>query len=143
MPTRLSPSTAWVIQIKAGTKAVGALGATTALGLGAATASFEGFTIPTGLIEVGPWGLLIGVVAFIFYGVFRGWIIPKPHYDTLMARAIAAEDVNSKMAERLMKLTETNSVQARTIDTQAAVGDTVTKLVDAIQSSRAPSGGSA
>lgn len=116
-------------------------GAGAVLAVGTAV-SVDGFTIPTGLHEAGPWALLVGVVAFIFYGVFRGWIIPKPHYDTLMARALAAEDVNDKMAERLMKLTETNSVQARTIDTQAAVGDTVTKLVDAIQSSRT-SGGSA
>lgn len=141
MPTRLSPTTAPAAQIKRGAKAVGALGAVAALG--AASISAEGFTLPTGLIEVGPWGLLVSVVAFIFYGVFRGWIIPKPHYDTLMARALAAEDVNEKMAERLMKLTETNSVQARTIDTQAQVGTTVTKLVDAIQGSRAPHGGSA
>jgi hypothetical protein len=103
----------------------------------------EGFGIPTNLIDAGPWGLLVGVVAFIFYGVFRGWIVPKPHYDTLMARALAAEAANEKLSERAAKLTETNSVQARTIDTQAAVGDTVTKLVDAIQNARATPGGSA
>lgn len=109
----------------------------------AASITVDGIGIPTGLIEAGPWGLLVGVVAFIFLGVFRGWIIPKPHYDTLMARALAAEAANEKLSERAAKLTETNSVQARTIDTQAAVGDTVTKLVDAIQATRAPTGGSA
>ncbi|HEX9228846.1 MAG TPA: hypothetical protein VF885_19770 [Arthrobacter sp.] len=103
----------------------------------------EQIVLPTGLIDAGPWGLLVSVVAFIFLGVFRGWIIPKPHYDTLMARALAAEAANEKLSERAAKLTETNSVQAHTIDTQAAVGDTVTKLVEAIQSSRAPTGGSA
>ena len=108
-----------------------------------ASIAVEGFGIPTNLIDAGPWGLLVGVVAFIFYGVFRGWIIPKPHYDTLMARALAAEAANEKLSERAMKLTETNALQARTIDTQTAVGDTVTKLVDAIQSARTTPGGSA
>lgn len=122
-------------------KPVVVLGATAAATVTAV--AVDGFTLPTGLIDAGPWALLVSVVAFIFYGVFRGWIVPKPHYDTLMARALAAEDVNDKMAERLMKLTETNALQARTIDTQAAVGDTVTKLVNAIQATRTSSGGSA
>lgn len=110
---------------------------------GATGIAVEGMVIPTGLHEAGPWALLVGVVAFIFYGVFRGWIIPKPHYDTLMARALAAEAANEKLSDRAAKLIDTNSVQARTIDTQAAVGDTVTKLVDAIQNARTISGGSA
>jgi hypothetical protein len=115
---------------------------TPVIGAMQAALAVDGFTIPTNLIDAGPWGLLVGVVAFIFYGVFRGWIVPKPHYDTLMARALAAEAANEKLSERAAKLTETNSVQARTIDTQAAVGDTVSKLVDAIQAARITSGGS-
>lgn len=103
----------------------------------------SGWVLPTGLLEVGPWGLLVGVVAFIFYGVFRGWIIPKPHYDTLMARAIAAEAANEKLSERAAKLTDTNSVMARAIENQSSVGETVTKLVNAIQEARTTAGGSA
>lgn len=110
-------------------------------GVGATAAAIDGFTIPTGLLEVGPWGLLVGVVAFIFYGVFRGWIVPKPHYDTLMARALAAEAANEKLSERAMKLTETNAVQARTIEKQTAVGDTVIKVMGAIQEAREHAGG--
>lgn len=98
------------------------------------TASLSGFTFPTGLIDAGPWGLLVGVVAFVFYGVFRGWIIPRPHYDTLMARAIAAEAANTKLAE-------TNAVQAETILKNTAVGDTVIKVMGAIQDARESAGG--
>jgi hypothetical protein len=103
--------------------------------------SIDGFSLPTGLIDAGPWGLLVGVVAFIFYGVFRGWIIPKPHYDTLMARALAAEAANEKLAENYTKLSETNQVQARTIEKQTAVGDTVAKVMGAIQEARLTAGG--
>lgn len=101
----------------------------------------DSWTIPTGLVDVGPWGLLVGVVAFIFYGVFKGWIIPKPHYDTLMARALAAEEANAKLSERAAKLTETNSVQASTIDKQAAASDTITRVMSAIQEARITAGG--
>lgn len=94
----------------------------------------ENLVIPIGLIDAGPWGLLVGVVAFIFYGVFRGWIIPKPHYDTLMARALAAEAANTKLAE-------TNGVQAETILKNTAVGDTVIRVMSAIQDARESSGG--
>lgn len=94
----------------------------------------DAWVIPTGLVEVGPWGLLVGVVAFIFYGVFKGWIIPKPHYDTLMARALAAEAA-------LTKVTETNGVQADTILKNTAVGDTVIRVMGAIQDARENTGG--
>jgi hypothetical protein len=99
--------------------AVGAMGVT---GLG-------GFVLPTGLADAGPWALLVSVVAFIFYGVFRGWIVPKPHYDTLLERALAAEAA-------LNKVTETNGVQADTILKSTAVGDTVIRVMGAIQDAR-------
>jgi hypothetical protein len=89
----------------------------------------DGWVIPTGLVEVGPWGLLVGVVAFIFYGVFKGWIIPKPHYDTLMARALAAEAANERLSSNNADLT-----QAALKNT--AVGDTVEKLIVALQDAR-------
>jgi hypothetical protein len=89
----------------------------------------EGFGIPTNLIDAGPWGLLVGVVAFIFYGVFRGWIVPKPHYDTLMARTLAAEAA-------LAKVTDTNGVLADANLKNTAVGDTVIRVMTAIQDAR-------
>jgi hypothetical protein len=101
-----------------------------ALGVGAVGATtLEGFGIPTGLHEVGPWALLVGVVAFIFYGVFRGWIIPKPHYDTLMARALAAEASNEKLLTN-------NTTLAQAALQNTAVGDTVEKFVGALQDAR-------
>lgn len=103
----------------------------------------EGWSIPTHLVEVGPWGLLVGVVAFIFYGVFKGWIIPKPHYDALMARALAAEAANEKLSERASRLTETNAVQASTIEKTTVVGETVQRVMTAIQEARINSGGPA
>jgi hypothetical protein len=96
--------------------------------------TIEGWSIQTGLLEAGPWALLVGVVAFIFYGVFKGWIIPKPHYDTLLARAIAAETA-------LAKVTDTNGVQADTILKNTAVGDTVIRVMGAIQDARENAGG--
>lgn len=107
----------------------------------------EAWAIPTGLIDVGPWGLLVGVVAFIFYGVVKGWLVPKSQHDAMVAsaiaRAVAAEAANERLSERAAKLTETNNIQARAIDAQASVGDTVTKLVNAIQDARTMAGGSA
>lgn len=94
----------------------------------------EQMILPVGLIDAGPWGLLVAVVAFIFYGVFRGWIVPKPHYDTLMARTLAAEAAN-------IKLSETNAIQADTILKNTAVGDTVIRVMGAIQDARETAGG--
>lgn len=97
----------------------------------------EGWIFQTGLHEIGPWGLLVAFGVFIVIGIARGWLVPKTLHDQMLAsaeaRAVAAEAAISRLNERASKLTETNSVQARTIETQAAVGDTVTKLVDAIQ----------
>lgn len=114
-------------------KVVNTLGVFTTITVVAAVV-LNGSPIPTGLIDAGPWGLLVGVVAFVFLGIFRGWIIPRPHYDTLMARAIAAEAANTKLAE-------TNAVQAETILKNTAVGDTVIKVMGAIQDARESAGG--
>jgi len=99
----------------------------------ATSIAIDGFGIPTNLIDAGPWGITVGVVAFIFYGVFRGWIIPKPHYDTLMARTLAAEAA-------LAKVTETNGVLADANLKNTAVGDTVIRVMTAIQDARQDSG---
>lgn len=89
----------------------------------------EQWPLPINLVEVGPWGLLVSVVAFIFVGVVKGWIIPKPHYDTLMARALAAEAANERLSKNNSDLT-----QAALKNT--AVGETVEKLVVALQDAR-------
>ena len=99
----------------------------------AGAVTLDGMTIPTGLIDAGPWALLVGVVAFIFYGVFKGWIIPKPHYDTLMARALAAEESNKTLMANNTDLTQ--AALKNTI-----VGDTVERLVTAIQDTRQKAG---
>jgi hypothetical protein len=96
--------------------------------------SVDSVALPTGLIDAGPWGLLVAVVAFIFLGVFRGWIVPKPHYDTLMERALAAEAA-------LAKVTETNGVLADANLKNTAVGDTVIRVMGAIQDARENAGG--
>jgi hypothetical protein len=111
---------------------VAVLGAGAALAVGAEVAIGE-VTIPTGLHEAGPWALLVGVVAFIFYGVFRGWIIPKPHYDTLMARALAAEASNKQLLANNTDLSQA-ALKA------TVVGETVEKLVHAIQEPRQKAG---
>ena len=89
----------------------------------------DAWVIPTGLVEVGPWGLLVGVVAFMFYGVFRGWVIVKLHYDTLLARAVAAEAANERLSEN-------NKVLAEAALKTTAVGDTVEKFIAAMQDAR-------
>lgn len=101
-----------------------------------------GISINTGLIEAGPWALLVGVVAFLFMGLFRGWVIVKLHYDTLLLRCEAAEAANVKLSERAALLTETNAVQARTIEKNAAVGETVNRVMNAIQEARITAGDS-
>lgn len=97
----------------------------------------EGWIFQTGLHEIGPWGLLVSVVAFIFIGVVRGWLVPKTQHDALvasvMARATVAEAAVDRLKDRADKLTETNNILAQATAKNAAVGDTVEKLVDAIQ----------
>lgn len=122
-------------------KAVAIVGAVAAAAGATATATItDGLVINTSLYEAGPWALLVGVVAFMFFGLFKGWVVVKLHYDTLLARAIAAEAANEKLSERAAKLTETNAVQARTIEKQSATSDTVTRVMNAIQEARLVSG---
>lgn len=77
----------------------------------------------------------------MFLGLFRGWVVPKLHYDTVLARAIAAEQANEKLLERNAALSETNSIQARAIDKTTAVGETVTRVMNAVQEARIAAGG--
>ena len=113
-----------------------------AVGIAAVTgADMTGNTIPIGLYDAGPWALLVGVVAFMFFALFKGWVIVKLHYDTLLSRCEAAEAANVKLSERAALLTETNAVQARAIEKNGAVGDTVNRVMVALQEARIASGG--
>jgi hypothetical protein len=96
----------------------------------------ETWIINAGLHQAGPWGLLVGVVAFIFYGVFKGWIVPKPHYDTLMQRALAAEAANERLSANNASLSEAALKNT-------AVGETVEKVMAAIQDARQKAGDAA
>lgn len=121
------------------TKQVAALGV---VATAAVTTVVEtgGFTINTALYEAGPWALLVGVVTVMFFALFKGWVIVKLHYDTLLLRCEAAEAANAKLSDRAMLLTETNAVQARTIEKTAAVGETTTRVMTAIQEARLMAG---
>lgn len=118
------------------------LGALTAAGVAVSTdIDPSGITLNTGLYEAGPWALLVGVVAFMMMALFKGWVIVKLHYDTLLARCEAAEAANAKLSDRALLLTETNAVQARTIEANAAVGETTNRVMAAIQEARISAGG--
>lgn len=107
----------------------------------------DSFVLPPGLSEMGPWGILITFASFVIVSVVKGWLVPKTLHDSMLAsavsRATAAEAANERLSERAAKLTETNSLLAQATAQNAAVGDTVTKLVNAIQAPRETvSGGS-
>lgn len=120
-----------------GAGALSAAGAVAVVGTDTA-----GLSINTGLYEAGPWALLVAVVAFMFFALFKGWVIVKLHYDTLLARCQAAEEANVKLSERAALLTETNSVQARAIEQSSAVGETMNRVMTAFQDARINGGGS-
>ena len=87
------------------------------------------FGIPSGLADMGAYGLLVTLVAFVLIAIFRGWIVVKLHYDTLTTRVELAEAT-------VATLTATNSVQAQTIQRQTAVGETVVKVMTSVQDAR-------
>lgn len=122
-------------------KPVVALGAVSTAAVAAVVQTdTTGISINTGLYEAGPWALLVGVVAVMFFGLFKGWVIVKLHYDTLLSRCLAAEAANVKLSERAALLTETNAVQARALEKNAAVGETVNRVMSAIQEARIAAG---
>lgn len=122
------------------TRSVVGLGAATTAVAATVVADATGLSINTGLYEAGPWALLVGVVSFMFFALFKGWVVVKLHYDTLLLRCEAAEAANAKLSDRAMLLTETNSVQARTIEKTVAVGETTARVMTAIQEARLTSG---
>jgi uncharacterized membrane protein YraQ (UPF0718 family) len=82
--------------------------------------------VPPGITEMGPGALLILVVATFITAMLRGWIVPRVHYDTV----VAMMNTWKSTAEKAL---ETNAVQARTIDKQTAVGDTVVRVMSSVQ----------
>lgn len=94
--------------------------------------SIDGIGIPTGLADMTATGLLITTVAFMIVSMFRGWIVVKLHYDAAIKRAEAAE-------ANVITLTATNAVQAKTIEKQTAVGETVVRVMNSVQEARAGS----
>jgi hypothetical protein len=102
--------------------------------------------IPLNLAEVGGWGLFLGLVVFVLVSVAKGWLVPKTLHDQMLAsteaRATVAEAAVDRLKDRADKLTETNNILAQATANTAAVGNTVEKLVEAIQSSARVAGGS-
>lgn len=96
-------------------------------------AEVGGVTLPPSLAEMSSTGLLITLVAAVLVSFFRGWIIPKIHYDTAIRRAETAEAA-------VTTLTATNAVQAQTIEKQTAVGETVVRVMNSVQEARAATG---
>lgn len=86
----------------------------------------DGLGIPIGITGLGPWALLILVVAAAFMALLKGWLIPKIHYDFVVRKAEAQQGTIEKQSETI-------SVQARTIDKQTAVGDTVVRVMSSVQ----------
>lgn len=118
------------------TKKVTALGGVIGTGAVALTTA-EGLGIPTGLAELGSGALLVTLVAFVILSIFRGWIVVKLHYDTLLDRAKAAESAVVELTKNNAALASTNDIQTRIIDKQTAVADTVEKVMGAIQGEHA------
>lgn len=104
------------------------------LGLGSITVN--GASIPLNILEIGGWTLVVLETAFVVYGLFKGWIVPKPYYDSAIARAVAAEGAIDRLSERATKLTETNAVQANAIEKISAGADTTIKIMSALQDAR-------
>lgn len=88
------------------------------------------------LAEMSSTGLLIVCVAFMIVSLFRGWIVVKLHYDTLLKRCELAE-------QTVVTLTATNAVQAKTIEKQTSVGETVIKVMNSVQEANAQTVGDA
>lgn len=96
----------------------------------------EDIGLPSNLAEMSAGALLVTTVAFIIVAMFRGWIVVKLHYDTLLARAVAAEAANERLTANNAALTENNAKLAASVIQQGAVGETMEKLVSAIQDQR-------
>lgn len=76
----------------------------------------------TALVDVGASGLVVVVVLMIF----TGRLVPVVFYRTLAEQ----KEHWRKAAETLR---ETNAIQAKTIEKQTVVGDTVVRVMSAVQ----------
>lgn len=130
-------------------KTVAAVGGSAVLGIAAGGITLDGLSInlantdPMVIIALALALVLIGLIAFVVYGLFKGWIVPKPYYDSANDRAAAAEAANERLSDRASKLTDTNAVQARTIEKNSAAADTTIKVMSALQDARSTAVGGA
>ena len=122
---------------------VAALGGTAALGLAVGGISLDGVQVNLGEVTIVTLLViaLIALVVFMIISLVKGWVIVKMHYDTILARAQAAESANERLSDRQMILTQTNQTLVAAVEKNMATGDTVTKLVHSIQDARADAGG--
>lgn len=103
---------------------------------GAQTTVMDSLGIPTNLAEMGAGALLVTFVAFFIVAIVRGWIVVKLHYDTLLARAVAAEAANERLSANNAVLSANNEKLTTAVLSTTAVGETMEKLVAAIQDNR-------
>lgn len=85
--------------------------------------------IPLSLADMSGWGLLVVLVAINFIGLFRGWVVPKSFYDLLVKRADHLEATVDNQRETI-------ALQAKTIDKQTAIGNTVVRVMSSVQDAR-------
>jgi hypothetical protein len=86
------------------------------------------------MLDSEPWAVIgaltpSGLLGLAMWLVLTGRLIPKSMYDVM----VEAKNHWRNTAETLK---ETNSVQARTIEKQTAVGDSVIKVMGAVQDAR-------
>lgn len=98
-----------------------------------ASVAVDGVNVPTNLADMSAYGLLVTLAALVIVSMFRGWIVVKLHYDTLLKRCEIAEAANAR-------LLEINATQAAAIEKNTAVGDTVVRVMGAIQDARPTAG---
>lgn len=81
-----------------------------------------------------PWEFLGGLTPPALLGlavwlILTGRIVPKATYESM-------ERSRDHWQETALKSVETIAVQARTIEKQTVIGDTATKVMDAVQEAR-------
>lgn len=85
---------------------------------------FEG--IPLSLGDLSAYGLLVVLVAFLIVSLVRGWLVIRLHY-------CAMEDTMKYWRDAAKTAQETAAIQARTIEKQTVVGDTVVSVMSSLQ----------
>lgn len=86
----------------------------------------EGLAIPLGVANLSAVGLLIVLITFFILSIVRGWIVMKFQVDDI---------IESKQHYRAAseKKDETIATLSRTIQDQYVVGETVKRVMSAIQ----------